>query len=44
MVDDSSKMLTHPDTLLLCPVGCGLSDTSLVLSPIEDSPPHIFLF
>jgi hypothetical protein len=44
MVDDSSEMLTHPHTLFLCPVGRGLSDASLVLSPVEDSPPHIFLF
>jgi hypothetical protein len=44
MVDDSSEMLTHPHAFLLCPVGCGLSDTSLVLGPIENSPPHVLLF
>ena len=42
MIDNSSEMLTHSDTFLLSPVGCGLSYPSLIFGPIENCSPHIF--
>lgn len=43
MINDTLKLLTYTQPLLLRPVSRGLGHTCTILGPVKDTTPHIFL-